>query len=259
MRLSKPFRRIIRPFFTDNYTRSHSDDDEYFLSNKYAADRSTLVRAYHIIEKDLIELLDYIEPHDENLKTYSHKTYELLLRASTEFETNCKSILSDNKYKKTDRQENEIEGRNIQDYEKINKASKLSEYVVYCDIWQPNIKNIQPFKDWGVTNKKLGWYQAYNHVKHDRSSKFTEASLENLMNSVAGLFVILFSQFYICVFNPYQRDLNINNNYNEIDKSIYGDNSLFRISYPSWDESEMYDFYWPDIKDSGDPFEVYNF
>jgi hypothetical protein len=101
MGLSRPFHRIIRPFSDGEYIHGVKNDEVYILSDKYAPDKSTLVRAYSIIERDLIELFNYVEPCDDNLKTYSHRTYELLLRASMEFETNCKSVLIANGYAKS--------------------------------------------------------------------------------------------------------------------------------------------------------------
>ena len=212
-----------------------------------------LIRAYHIIENELIDLFNYIEPHDRNLKTFSHKTYELLLRASTEFETNCRSILTDNNYRKSP------EDMNIIDYNKINISSKLSEYSVIMETWSSGEKTFIPFKDWTVSGKNLGWYQSYNYVKHNRNTKFREASFSNLLNAVAGLFVVLFSQFFVSVFNPYQTDVS-GFNFKLNDGSIYGDASLFRINCPkTWTDSDKYDFLWHDIKGKRKPFACFNF
>jgi hypothetical protein len=151
MTLSKPFRRIIRPFTDGDYI--HGDDDEqiYILSNDYASDRSMFIRAYNLIERDVLRLFEYIEPCDANLATYSHRTYELLIRASTEFETNCKGILYDNGYIKP------TGGNlNIMDYYKIDKASRLSEYRVTLDTWFPRGQVFEPFKDW-IADHSLAW------------------------------------------------------------------------------------------------------
>ena len=52
------------------------------------------------ILRDLNALYDYIEPSDDNLGVFSHRIYELLLRAATEFEANCKGILKAKGYSK---------------------------------------------------------------------------------------------------------------------------------------------------------------
>lgn len=251
MTLSKPYRRIIRPFTDGDYIHGGDDEQIYILSNDYASDRSMLIRAYHLIERDVLRIFEYIEPCDANLATYSHRTYELLIRASTEFETNCKGILSDNRYI------NPTRGNlNIMDYYKIDKASRLSEYRVTLDTWFPRGKVFEPFKDW-ITGHSLAWYQSYNDVKHNRSTEFSKASLENVMASVAGLLVILFSQFYVFVFNPYQT---VGGWSGGDDGSIYLESSLFRIVPPTtWALNEQYDFDWDRIKALGSPFDNFSF
>ncbi len=39
------------------------------------------------------------------------------------------------------------------------------------------------------------WYAAYNAVKHNREENLEQANLENCMNAVAGILVLLYSQF----------------------------------------------------------------
>ena len=70
----------------------------YLTADRYAEDRISFIRAFHILSSDLIKLIDFIEPCDSNKFTYSHRIYELYLRASTEFESNCKAILKANGY-----------------------------------------------------------------------------------------------------------------------------------------------------------------
>ena len=48
--------------------------------------------------RDLNEIFDFVEPSNDNTSVYSHRIYELLLRAATEFESNCKGILKANGY-----------------------------------------------------------------------------------------------------------------------------------------------------------------
>lgn len=93
MKLSKPYRRIIRPYLLPNHYVSGPSNNIYFVDDSYASDRFEIIRAYYILEKDLINLFEFIDPSDANLATYSHKTYELLLRASTEFDLNAKKSI----------------------------------------------------------------------------------------------------------------------------------------------------------------------
>ena len=252
MSLCRPFYRIIRPFPNGHYDNS-TPENEYYLDKEYAPDRSALVRAYHIIEADLLELFNYVEPCDDNLSTYSHRAYELLLRASTEFEANCKSILAANGYINP-------HGRDLKitDYFKLDRASKLSEYRVVLAAWIPDRKVFEPFKEWN-SGATLKWYQSYNTVKHNRSTDFREASLGNVMASVAGLLATLFSQFYINAFDPYRRiemyDI-------DDDGAVRVDQSVFQVIPPSpstWAPDELYDFDWDKVRNSTERFARFPF
>lgn len=252
MALSKPYRRMIRPF-TDGEYLPGGDDEPYVLSDLYAPDRSALIRAYSVIERDLVRLFDYVEPCDDNLNTYSYRAYELLLRAATEFETNCKAILTSNGYSSSDK-------LCIKDYHKINAASKLSDYKIILNQWLPGERIFEPFRDWAKCPKchTLRWYQSYNMVKHDRGKEFSKANLCNVVMSVTGVLVILFSQFHVFALNPHQRvESHIVEN-----GSIYVESSLFRVVPPSasaWSPDEQYEFDWNAIKTSGAPFDTFKF
>lgn len=233
--------RIVRNEFYGNFI-----DDL-----RYATDMHILCRAYYIIENDLKKLFEYIEPCDDNNNAYSHRTFELLLRAATEFEMNCKEILLVNGFSKTGKW-------NIEDYYKINVPSKLSNYRVKLNIWQPNALILQPFSSWSSTTyQPLNWYQAYNQVKHNRNTCFNEASLHNIINAIAGLFIVLFSQFGVQTFSPFQKTYM----YNDDDEDgIYGDGSMmFTVIPPQWLQDEKYNFDWTTIKSEPNPFIKYQF
>lgn len=217
--LEKPYYRIFRPGI-----------DEIVLNKCYANDRISLCRALKLIVNDLGNIFEYIEPCNDNLNTYSHRTYELFLRTCTEFEANCKSILKANGYSKTGT-------LNIQDYYKIDKSSKLSDYKVKLNIWKPNSKIYMPFSDW-KDGYSLKWYQDYNKVKHDREENFKYASLENLVQAVTGLICILFSQFGIETLYAYNACAISTK---DEDGYKFRDDFMFSIKEPdNWIESEKY-------------------
>lgn len=245
MSLSKPYFRIIRPEIRGSQCR------DYEIDPRYAENRVSLCRSTNLIIKDLKVLFEYIEPCEENLKTFSHRTYELLLRAATEFETNCKAILSANGYQK-------LNGRlNITDYYKIENSSKLSEYSVKLYGWRNSDKILTPFI-WKLSNNNhtLDWYQHYNAVKHDRFKNFSKASLINVINAVAGLVITLYSQFSIHAFSSYAPGtfFTIDDGYSTVK------NSIFAIKEPaSWNDDDMYGFNWNKLKNDNDPFKKFSF
>ena len=258
-KISKPFHRLWRPvrgydwaaanFIIDNDCSPKATLD-YLQDDRFANqdEKKSLFMATRLIIRDLNELFDYIEPDDENLKVHSHRIYELLLRTATEFEANCKGILKANNYSK------EEKCWDIKDYFKISRAARLSEYRVIFQRWSTS-HEFQPLLAWNPSRREtLLWYDAYNKVKHDRFKEFKSASLENLMNAVAGLLSILHAQ--------YGEDMA------EVGFSGIGttgvregdvETEMFTIHAPVFPDAEQYDFIWDKIKDDANPVETYLF
>ncbi|WP_282148135.1 hypothetical protein [Algibacter lectus] len=247
MPLDKPYFRITRPFTSATDGRS----SKYMISTQYANDRFVSIKAFHLLLSDLIKLFDYVEPSRQNTQTYSHRIYELILRAATEFESNCRAILSANDYP-------EDRYLNIKDFFKINKASKLNEYKVIFNAWSPTPLVLTPFSEWNTSEyKSLSWYQNYNSIKHNRSANFHNANLENLMNSISAVFIILYSQFEVLTFDPYQivKQYSIDDN----DHYISTRSSLFRIKPPRWQDNESYEFDWSSLSLDSNSINKYPF
>lgn len=127
------------------------------------------LREYYILESDLKDVFEYIEPDGDvnndnkcNLDTYSYRLAELLLRNCAAVESHLKNILkkyiSDRKIMKpfkykydkglsqrirVKKKENEWKMR---DYYKIEKYSDLSGYVVKIPSWRSEENEIRPFK-----------------------------------------------------------------------------------------------------------------
>lgn len=251
MKLFQPYKRIIRPFsLPDQYVRGYNAQTNYMADSRYAVDRYEIIRAYRILEKDIISLFEYIEPADANLNTYSYRIYELLLRASTEFELNAKKILTANGYTRAGYW-------NVTDYYKINTATRLDEYRLFINVWANGKKEIRPLLEWSVGHS-LSWYQDYNLVKHNRHDQFAKASLDNLLKAVASVFSIIFAQFHMFIFTQYQPTMVYHSDDDTLELS--SENTLFSIILPqTWTEPEMYDFDWNTLSLNPDPFENYTF
>lgn len=242
--VAKPYRRNVRAFVDGKY--SEGGRWMYIIHPKYANAREQYIRAYLLIQKDLQELLDYIEPSDQNLKTYSYRIHALLVRTCIEIEANFKAIFSENIYSKN------IDDLNMKDYSLVNITHHLSSYEVIFPGWYGR-KNIRcPFVAW-ASNDSLGWYQTYNQTKHNRHTKFNNATLDVLLDSVAALVILLAAQF--------QDNTDISGESNLLVNVLPGDGTertigdLFRIKYPNdWADVEAYDFKWSDIKNEKDPF-----
>lgn len=217
--------------------------DDRFVSQ---GEMLTLVTTCRLMFQDLYQLFYFIEPNDMNLNTFSHRVYELYLRATTEFESNCKRILEENGYTKSG-------NWNIADYEKLSSVCRLPEYKVKFNRWASE-REFTPFADWSTPSASLSWYQDYNKVKHNRYEQFTKANLGNLMNAFAALLSIIHAQcgermtvgfidgLHCAPISQEQLDFN--------DFTIYA---------PLFPEAEQYDFVWNDIREAPDPVQKYSF
>lgn len=243
MVISKPYYRIFRP----------GAGFDFLKDPRYCNEANELFRALQLLELDLKKVFEYVEPCDKNLETYSQRLYELLLRACTEFEANAKAIICANSYHKSQ------DKLKMQDYRHINKATKLSDYKVSLLSWNPEPKELQPFKDWKGTHE-LDWYSAYNSVKHNRFSKFHDASLENVINAIAGVYIIINSQInYLTISGvPHSNQPEIGIEDNDYYQPLVN-NSIFSISAPSWNKNEKYNFNWNELKKDSEPCDKYIF
>jgi hypothetical protein len=141
----------------------------------------------------LDEVLLFIEPSVQSLETYSHKTRELLILACTEVESSWKHYL-----RRAGVQEPRS-GYTTNHYVKLKEPLFLQEFDVTLSRYS-SIPPQQPYSGWSATNPttSLGWYDAYNKTKHDRTTHFASASLLNCVKATVAnivLFAIRFGPF----------------------------------------------------------------
>ena len=126
MGVSRPFRRTCRQFADGEY--SEGGRYKYIYHKKFASDPEHYTRAFSIIQKDLLEIFDYIEPSDINLRCYSFRLHELFMRACIEVEANFKAILVENGYTKSG-------DLNMGDDRKTEASHRLSAFEVKFPVW----------------------------------------------------------------------------------------------------------------------------
>jgi hypothetical protein len=245
MPVLKPFKRTARPQADGDYLH-HC---HYIKHPKYAIAPAQYIRAFHILQKDLLHLFDYVEPADKNNKCYSYRIHELHTRACIEVEANCKAILTENSYKK---KANDL---TMSDYKKLETTHHLSSYKVRLPIWHGDNKPRRPFAGWKV-NKSLPWYQAHKIAKHPRHVNFDKSNFQNMLDSMCGLVALLAAQFIIEDFGPegYIRDSSLEPGY-EIAIGGY-----FEVKFPDdWPKRERYSFDWGELQSDPDPFQSLTF
>ncbi|WP_126226177.1 hypothetical protein [Burkholderia ambifaria] len=156
-------------------------------------EQRTAEQALRILIEKLDEILLYIEPSATGLKSYGHKTRELLMLTCTEVENSW------TQYMKLGSVSPAKKSFTTNDYVKLAAPLHLVDYEITFTPFQ-GIVPIRPFLGWTSSSptKSLSWYDAYNLTKHDRSSNFSQASLENCLwalSAAIAMFCARYSPF----------------------------------------------------------------
>jgi hypothetical protein len=256
---SKPFHRNVRGI--KHGPNSAYSGWAYVEEPEYAKNPEHYVRAFTLILNDLQSIFEYLEPSDECREAYSYRIHALLMRTCIEVEANFKAILEENSFTPP-------RLLNMSHYRKVDATHHLSSYEVMLPIWNGTSPILRPFEPWKAwrgrsmpqgTKVSLPWYQAYNASKHDRQDEFKNANFGTLVDAVAGLLVLISSQFR-------HRDFSAGPDF--IGSATWLDTqgmepstgSLFRIKYPEdWTDDELYDFDWSAMKTQKVRYEKINF
>ncbi|MEQ5840106.1 hypothetical protein N0A02_11790 [Paraburkholderia acidicola] len=255
MSIVRPFRRICRQFVDGSY--AGEGDWLYLFHRRYATDPRHYIHAFLLLQADVTDLFSYIEPSDVNLRTYSHRIQQLLIRACIEVEANFTAIFLDNGYGDNDTR------FNVNDYRLINKSHRLSSFEVRIPGWKGERGIRRPFLSWAEVDGHLSWYRAYNKAKHNRHENFELATFDALLDAYCGLNVLLSAQFLDEDYGPATKSIGVmgTDYYYEgndgMDPSI---GASLRIKFPDdWPAEERYEFNWPNIRNLDDPFVNFNY
>jgi len=142
-------------------------------------------QALRLLLERLDELFLYIEPDTHGLQAFSHKTRELLILACTELENSWKA------YMRTAGVTPTGSDFTTRDYVRLLNPLYLDEYEITLKPYS-SVPSMRPFSTWNAAapTQSLSWYDAYNKAKHDRTTYFDQATLENCITSVAANIVL---------------------------------------------------------------------
>lgn len=155
------------------------------------SDQHHALQAIRLLLERLDELFLYIEPTTTSLPTYSHKTRELLILASTEVENAWARYLSDGAV-----QPQAGARFTTNDYVRLHPKLHLAEYRLSLKAY-PAVPASRPFHGWASANptQSLPWYHAYNQTKHDRQAHFDKATLGHCIDAVAASLILFATRF----------------------------------------------------------------
>ena len=246
MAVIRPYRRTLRQFADGTY-EGHGGW-RCIADPRYAEVPHHYIRSFLLLQDDLREIFDYLEPADTNLNCYSYRIHALLLRACVEVEANCKAILRENGYARSG-------DWTMRDYKKINATHRLSSFKVILPHWTGIQGTRAPFGKW-ATGGALSWYDAYNASKHDRHAEFSKATLGCLIDSVCGLLSILSAQFMTEDFSGQMYWVRSGSQ----DGTQRAIGNYFRVSFPTdFPIEQRYDFDWKALKNEPEPFQKFDY
>lgn len=254
--LPRPYRQIVRPGPDGSYKRSGCS--AYIGDGRYRdGDPRAFIRAYLLLEKDLHELFEYIEPADANEPAFSMRCHALLTRACVEVEANAKSILRANKLDSI-----AVKDWNMRNaYFRLQASHHLASYRVKIPDWRGGSGVRQPFAAWGGSVfVSLPWYRAYNTTKHDRAGAFHEASFAAVVDAVCGCLVMITAQYLDEDFRGSSGYLLLDGPTDGFESSV---SDYLRVQLPDdFSETERYAFEgnaWANLADEPDPFDRFDF
>lgn len=142
-------------------------------------------RYYILLENKFISTLNYVELNEENFSTYSVEYAHQFLAIGSELDTFFKIYCGFNSE----------ERKNIIDYTRhiMNAYPEIASQKI--EVINSNIEII-PYADWSQWNPPytvsnlLDWWEAYNLVKHNRQDNISKASMKNVLNALAALYLI---------------------------------------------------------------------
>lgn len=190
---------------------------------------------YHKLEEEFKELSYYISINRKQLKTYSIKIADLILRTVAECENIASVICKNENIKFRDKKGHIRKSVYFNEYiEGLNSVFKLDKKLVnptYINIYENTFDmKLQPFRKEklkvnGKEKEIIPWYNAYNKIKHDRVKHFKQANLENLITALSALFML---NIYLKNEVFYAEE---SYDYNNIIAKIEGFSDVFQIEY----------------------------
>ena len=179
MEIGIKYRHIWKPLML-NHIETELD---FSVAEAYRAKRDL-----GILVQKLQEILLFVEPSPEGLKSYSHKARELLFLACSDLECSLKKYHFDR-------------NQRMKNYIKLMEYIDLTKYKLSL-VGYANPYKCCPFENWNKDepSKSIAWYDAYNQIKHNIDANFHLATLENCINAIAAniiLFAVRYSPRYL--------------------------------------------------------------
>lgn len=134
---------------------------------------------FFALESDVDKLSRYVEFTESNFSTYSIEMVRLYLSICSEIDVVLKELCKEISP--------ELNANNINAYRKIivNELKDFNSQEVICCKFD---LSFTPWKSWenSITPE---WWSSHNKVKHQRNEFYNRANLENVLRSLAALYL----------------------------------------------------------------------
>lgn len=140
------------------------------------------------LTRQLGRICQTVQPEVKNLDAFGHDIRNLLILACPEVENQWRNVLIANGVTQ--------DRYTTYDYVKLHDPMKLDEYAVTFPNY-PWLPAFKPYEGWNTAKPtcSLGWYDAYNAVKHDRETQFERATLRCVFEAISACVVMMAAQF----------------------------------------------------------------
>jgi len=154
-------------------------------------------KAYKNLEKDVLDVTNYIHFTDCHKDVYSLRIAELIVRAAIEIESISKELYEqldgDMHLKDVDGNKREpfFDTECLKHIDKHWKLSKKKVYAISHHLFFLKDENriLRPLRE-AHKRKGVNWNRAYQAIKHNRSKEIKEASIKHLIRIMAALFLL---------------------------------------------------------------------
>jgi len=157
-----------------------------FSSESWYSELSAYIsQRYDSIEQRTIDTFRYVDCHPANSKTFSYEFASILRDAGSTFSSVMDKLVRHSLTVPSTRI------LSIGDYVEWLQNLEPKIHLASAELAYPLTERLLvPFRALGEADTTIVWWKAYNDVKHSDIDKYKEGSLENALNSVAGLAVL---------------------------------------------------------------------
>jgi len=139
---------------------------------------------YVAIEDRMIGSFRYVQCHPLNYDAFSYEYASILRDTGSVFGSVMDRLLDVTKFPKTK------SDYDMGDYRRWLIGEIKDIQLVTVRVFHPINFLLIPFEDIRDENRRLGWWAAYNNLKHSDIESFTDGNLGNSLNGLAAVAVL---------------------------------------------------------------------